>query len=151
MILVRDLAPDRALAIICILRHKNGVVTGYRINDIGVIWSFSGGCDGVPAYAWSGRRKRPVTDRCPYYRRSCSIQGADNALACCNQMLWRSRVHAKGREKVAGTVFIKLRRPNITLRSRRCSWPRPGNSPDVSPIHGEVSDSAIHRVDSVMG
>ena len=65
------------------------------------------------------------------------------------------RVHAKGREKAAGRISInsiKLGWANIDLWPWRSSGSRPGNSlPNVFPIHGEIGDPAICRIDEVMG
>ena len=87
--------------------YKNRVVVGDRINDIRVTRSFSGGGDNCD-HARSAGRKGTVPDRRPHYRRSRSVQRADHVLACRDQMLWSARVHAKGREKAAGAICIKL-------------------------------------------
>src|SRR5262249_35112997 len=90
------------------------------------------------------------------YRRSRSIQSSDYALACRHQVLWRKGVHAKGREKVAGTIVVKLGRANRNLWRWRCSGGWSGNSPNVlmlrvCRIHGEIGDLAIYRMNEVRG
>src|SRR5262245_46868753 len=156
MMLLRDLVPDRSGPGVRILRHENCVVGGDRVNDVGVVRSFSGSRDRVPHGARAGRCKRSVSDRGPGYRRSCSIQSPDDGLACRHKMLWRERVHAKSREKAAGAIVIKLGWANKHLWSWRCSWGCSGNPPNVlmlrvCSIHGEIRDPAICRVNEVMG
>ena len=55
-------------------------------------------------------------------------------------------------KKLQAAISIKLGWANIDLRPWRSSGSRPGNSlPSVFPIHGEIGDSAICRIDEVMG
>ena len=156
LMLLRDLVLDRSWPGVRILRHENCVVVGDCVNDVRVVRSFNGSRDRVPHGARAGRCKGAVSDRGPNYRRSRSIQSADHALASGHEMFWRERVHAEGREKVAGTIVIKLGRANRLLQPWRCSRSRSGNSPNVlmlrvCRIHREIGDPAICRINEVMG
>src|SRR5262245_37198979 len=151
LMLLRNLRPYSAISGVRILRHKNRVVGNDGVNDIGVIWSFNGSGDRVPALALARRCERPVANPGPYYILSRSVQRADHLLTRRNEMFRSERIHAEGWEKAAGTILIKLGRANQNLGSWSYSRRQPGNPPNILPIHGELRHTDICRSDIVMG